>query len=164
MCIRGLLTDRAVRFEVLLHRPTPSAAHLAGSVHVPGRSVAKTVLIRARGGFALAVLPATHRIDTAKLAQILDATNLRLATEAEVEGLFTDCEPGALPPFGHLYGLLTVVDATLAAGSEIVFVANMRHEGIRMRFRDYEAIEGPVRARFASPIAARRPRDHRQAS
>ena len=161
MCIRDFLLARSVRFEVLLHPPSPSAAHLAGSVHVPGRSVAKAVLVRAGAAYALAVLPATHRIDTARLAEALGVDQLRIATEAEVVQIFADCEPGALPPFGRLYGLTTIVDASLAGGSEIVFVGNTRHEGVRMRFKDYEAIETPMRGRFASAITPRRMKKHR---
>ena len=163
MCIRDFLQARSVRFEVFLHAPSHSAAHLAGSVHVSGRSVAKAVLVKSSDAYVLAVLPATHRIETGRLAEVLGVETLRIATEAEVEGVFADCEPGALPPFGRLYGLTTIVDASLSGGADIVFVGNTRHEGVRMRFVDYEAIEAPIKARFASPIAIRRPRSRRQA-
>ena len=163
MCIRDFLQARGVRFEILLHRPSPSAAHLAGSVHVPGRSVAKSVLVRAGDSFALAVLPATHRIDLQRLAEVLEVEDLRIATESEVEAVFDDCETGALPPFGRLYGLTTVLDASVSAGAEIVFVGNTRHEGVRMRFKDYERVEAPVKARFASPIDAPRAKNRLKA-
>ena len=163
MCIRDFLQAHSVRFEILLHAPSHSATHLAGSVHVPGRSVAKSVLIAAGESYALAVLPATHRIDVERLAEVLGVVSVRIATEAEVVVVFADCEPGALPPFGQLYGLRTIVDASLAGGSEIVFVGNTRHEGVRMRFRDYEAVELPVKARFANPTALRRARNRRKA-
>ena len=156
MCIRDYLRSRSVRFQVLLHRPAPSAARMAETVHVPGRTVAKAVLIRAGDAFALAVLPATHRIDLDRLATILGIDDPRISTEAEVMSIFHDCERGALPPFGRLYGLTTLIDTSLAGGSEVVFVANSRHEGIRMRFRDYEALETPMRGRFASMISPSR--------
>ncbi len=158
MCIRDFLKSRSVRFEVFLHRPSHSASHLAESIHVPGRCVAKGVLLRAGDSFALAVLPATHRVDMDRLGAFLGVDDLRIATEAEVERVFADCEPGVLPPFGRLYGLTTIVDTSLSGGSEIVFVANTTYEGVRMRFRDYEAIESPIKARFATAIAPRRPR------
>ena len=163
MCIRDFLQSHSVRFEFLLHRPAHSATHLAGSVHVPGRQVAKAVLIRAGSAFALAVLPATHRVETVRLAEILGVGELRIATEAEAERIFADCEPGALPPFGRLYGLTTIVDATVAGSAEIVFVANTRHEGIRMRYKDYESIESPMRARFATMIDNKALRNDRKA-
>ena len=158
MFIRDFLASHSVRFEVLLHAPSHSATHLAGSVHVPGRSVAKAVLVRAGESFALAVLPSTHRIELDRLAEVLGAPELRIATEAEVEAIFHDCEPGALPPFGRAYGLTTVLDASLSAGAEVAFVGNTRHECIRMRFKDFERIEAPIKARFAAPIDARRPK------
>jgi Ala-tRNA(Pro) deacylase len=164
MSISDYLRSRHISFETLLHQPTPSATKLAQSVHVSGRHVAKAVLIRADHRYVLAVLPATHRIDLPRLAFVLDCPKLRLATEDEVEHVFNDCERGALPPFGRLYGLKTVVDASLAGGSEIVIEGNLRHQGVKMRYRDYEAIEAPLRARFATEIAPRRRRtSHRRA-
>jgi Ala-tRNA(Pro) deacylase len=163
MCIRDFLQARSVRFEVLLHAPAHSAAHRAGSVHVPGRSVAKSVLIKVNDTFALAVLPSTHRIDLDRLAEVFESSSVRIASELEVESIFADCEPGALPPFGRLYGMQTVVDASLSGGSEIVFVGNTRHEGVRMKLKDYELIEAPIKARFASPIATRRVKIRRKA-
>ena len=90
-----------------------------------------------------------------QLSEVLGVPEVRIATEAEVERIFADCEPGALPPFGRLYGLTTVLDLSLALGAEVTFVANMRHEGVRMRFVDYEAIEAPIEARFSVEVAAR---------
>jgi Ala-tRNA(Pro) deacylase len=164
MCIREYLQAQRVPFEVLLHRPTPSATRLAQSVHVPGHRVAKAVLLRAGGGFVLAVLPATHRIVLECLSEVLGIREIRIATEDEVEGVFTDCQRGALPPFGRLYGLATLVDASLAGEVDIVFEGNTRHEGVRMSYRDFEALEAPLRAQFAMAITPRRPRlTHRRA-
>jgi Ala-tRNA(Pro) deacylase len=150
MGIRDYLRGRAVRFEVLLHRPAASATRMAETMHVSGRVVAKGVLVRAGEAYVLAVLPATHRIDLARLAALLGVDEVRIATEPEVMTIFHDCERGALPPFGRLYGLSTIVDVALADGSEIVFVANARHEGVRMGFGDYETLESPMRGRFAT--------------
>ena len=153
----GLSPRHRVRYEAVLHRPAPTASRRAHSVHVPGDQVAKSVLVRADDRFVLAVLPSTHRIDLDRLAAVLEVERVRLATEDELTRVFTDCERGAVPPFGRLYGLATVVDTSLAAWAEIVVEANLRHEDLRLRYRDFEAIEDPVRARFARPIAPRRP-------
>lgn len=160
MSIRDFLRNQSVPFTALLHPPAMSAARRARSVRVPGQQVAKGVLLHANEGYILAVLPSTHRVDLNRLAFVLDrqADDLRIATEDEVETVFADCERGALPPFGHLYGLLTVVDSSLASVGEIVVEGNTRHEGLRLRYRDYEALERPLRARFASPISPRRRR------
>jgi Ala-tRNA(Pro) deacylase len=151
MYIRDFLESRHVWFERLLHCPAPSATKRAQSIHISGRQVAKGVLVKGAHGDVLAVLPATHRVDLDRLAEVLEekSVDLRIATEDEVEQIFADCERGALPPFGQLYGLKTVVDDSLTGASEFVFLSNVRHEGMRMRYRDYEAIEAPVRGRIA---------------
>jgi Ala-tRNA(Pro) deacylase len=148
MLIRDFLESRHIWFQTLLHAPMPTASQRAQSVHVPGRQVAKGVLIRAGESYALAVLPATARIDLARLSKVL-AGPVSIAREDELERVFGDCERGALPPFGRLYGIPTIVDVSLGSGAEIVCVANSRHEGVRLRYRDYEALEAPLRARFA---------------
>ena len=79
-------------------------------------------------------------------------SQVRLATPDEVFGLFPDCEPGVVPPFGRLYGLKTLVDSGLAESPEIIVVANTRHEGLRMFFRDFQTLEEPVRASFTRPF------------
>lgn len=164
MSIREFLQGRRVWFETLLHTPAPTATKLARAIHVPGRCVAKSVLIKSDDNYVLAVLPATSRINLERLGQVIGGHVVRLATEDEAELVFGDCERGALPPFGRLYGLTTLVDASLSGGSEIVFVGNARHEGVRMRYRDYEALESPVRARFAQQTETRRRRlSHRHA-
>ncbi len=164
MTIREFLRSRHVPHETLLHSPSPTAAHLAQSVHVSGGRVAKSVLVRVGTEYVLAVLPATHRIDLIRLGSALQATGLAIASEDELEVVFLDCERGAIPPFGSLYHLRTVVDASLSGGNEIVIEGNSRHEGIRLRYRDFEIVEHPIRTRFADPIAPRRKRSsHRRA-
>lgn len=152
MMIRSYLQEHAVDFDFLLHRPAHSAAHLAGTLHVEGRSVAKGVLVRADDSFVLAVVPATHRIDLNRLAMALGAHDVRIAPESEVERIFNDCEPGALPPFGRLYGLTTILDTDLADRTELTFVANLCHEGVRMRLTDYRALEAPLAGHFSEAL------------
>lgn len=163
MAIRDYLLHRHVPFEVVLHRPAPCASRLAECLHVPGRAVAKGVLLRAGGGYLLAILPATHRVDFTRLRETLGLSQLGLATEDEVAHIFHDCERGALPPFGRLYGLTTVMDPSLAGSSVILVEGNMRHEGLRIRLRDFEAVETPVRVRFATEREPRRRLPHRRA-
>lgn len=164
MSIQDFLLSRHVWFQTVLHPPMPSATKRAQSVHVPGRQVAKGVLVRAGGTYVLAVLPATCRIDMARLSQVLAGVAVALAAEDEIGTIFGDCERGALPPFGRLYGLRTVVDASLSGASEILCAGNARHEGLRLRYRDYEAIEAPIRARFAAASEPKRRRTtHRRA-
>ncbi len=152
------LRSRRVWFEEMLYSPASSSTKRAHSVHVPGRRVAKTVLVEAGDRFVLAVLPSTCRVNLARLGEMLGLsdTDVRLATTDDLIGLFTDCEPGVVPPFGRLYDLETVFDSSLADVDELVFGGNTRHEGLRMRASDYVAIEEPVVGLFAAPIAPRR--------
>jgi Ala-tRNA(Pro) deacylase len=154
MYVFDFLKSQNVWFASILHRPASSSARRASSIHVPGGRVAKTVLVRAGQSYLLAVLPSTSRIDLERLsaAVALPASDVRLASADELREIFADCEPGVVPPFGRLYGLTTVVDSTLAGIPEIVFAANTRHEGLRMQFDDYEALESPLRASFTRPI------------
>jgi Ala-tRNA(Pro) deacylase len=164
MCIREFLESRQVPFETVLHTPAANATRRARSIHVPGRMVAKGVLVRASGHFLLAVLPATHRVDLGRLALVLGVPEVAVATEDDVSRVFGDCERGALPPFGRLYGLRTLVDVSLGGAAEVVLMANLRHEGLRMRYADYEALESPLLARFAAAGPPRGPRtSHRRA-
>jgi Ala-tRNA(Pro) deacylase len=150
------LRTRHVWFETFFHRPASSATRLAGCIHVTGRSVAKSVLIKAGEEFVLAVLPATSRIDVDALASALrvEPEMIRLATAEEIGRTFADCEPGAIPAFGRLYGLRTAVDASLASAGVVAFGTNLRHLGLRMQFRDYEGLEEPLRAEFGQPISS----------
>lgn len=156
MYVEDFLRNQHVWFETLLHQPASSATKLAASMHVPGRVVAKTVLVKAGERFVLVVLPATARIDLdlLGLAIGIDSSELRLANSDEILQMIDDCEPGVIPPFGRLYGLETIMDHSLAENSMIVFGANTRHQGMRMRLSDYEALERPMRAMFGEPIVA----------
>jgi Ala-tRNA(Pro) deacylase len=151
MRLDEFLTGRGVAYERLHHRPAYSANRVAQALHVPGREVAKAVLLRTGRGYALAVLPATRRVDLRRLGEDLWGEEVEVASEAEVGRVFPDCEAGAMPPFGSLYHLPTVVDESLAEDEQIVFEAQTHAEAIRMAYRDYEALEHPIRGHFTSP-------------
>jgi Ala-tRNA(Pro) deacylase len=121
---------------------------------VPGHDVVKSVLVKARETFVLAVLPATHIIDLARLSQALgfDPDKANLASGCEIEAVFRNCEWGTIPPFGRLYELETVADASLRGAGVVAFGTSARHVGVRMHFRDYESLEQPSWADFAFPI------------
>src|SRR5262249_3923503 len=105
----------------------------------------------------LAVLPAALRVDLAAVSEQLGLP-VRLGGEHEVVRLFNDCEWGAVTPFGHLYGLTTLLDTSFAPDSTIVFEAGRHAEAIRMTCRDLERLEQPRRLRLACPLDRRPPR------
>ena len=151
MKVQELLQERDVSFEVTPHRATYDAQRMAQALHVHGQDVAKTVLLRANGGYRyiVAVLPATKRIDLELAGGALGGSKLELATELEIAEHCPDCEIGALPPFGSEYGMKTLVDESLCEDEEIVFEGNTHEEAIRMKFSDYRQLEQPLIVRFA---------------
>ncbi len=151
MKINEFLSNRHVQFERMPHPTTYSANRVAQTLHVSGREMAKTVVLRTGHGYALAVLPASHRIDLERLRQALQEEQVEMATEEEMDRIFPDCETGAMPPFGSLYHLPTVVDDALTRDERIVFEAQNHQEAICMAYRDYEALEHPRHGCFAVP-------------
>jgi Ala-tRNA(Pro) deacylase len=150
MRVHQFLRGRGVSFERLRHcPPTYDAQRLAETLHVPGDTVAKTVLLRVNGGYAFAVLPATHLIDMAAIREVLPSSDVRLAREREFAEIFPDFEFGALPPFGSKYGLRTLVDAALTKVDQIVFQGNTHDEAIRMKYADFERLEHPIVTTFS---------------
>lgn len=152
MNVREFLTAKRVPYEALDHPVTYDAQRLAQTLHVPGQQVAKTVLLRADGGYSyiVAVLPATKTVDFSQVSSALGGSKIELATELEIQQHCPDCEMGALPPFGTQYGMKTLVEESLAQDESIVFEGNTHHEAFRMRYADFQRIEQPLVAQFAA--------------
>ena len=151
MNVQEYLRTHDVQYDVIPHRSTYDAQRMAQTLHVPGREVAKTVLLRADQGFTyiVAVLPATKNVDLTAAGRALGGSKLELATEVEIQEHCPDCEMGVLPPFGSQYGMKTIVDKSLTEDEEIVFEGNSHHEAIRMKYTDFHHLEEPLVAAFA---------------
>lgn len=142
--LQSLLIRERVEYEVIPHREVYTAQEVAQATHVRGRQLAKVVLVRAdHGRYLMAVLPASEHADLDLLAHIAGHKHLTLATEGEIRKVFPDCEPGAMPPFGSLYGLPVYLDACLAREEDITFQAGNHHEVVRIPFAVYERLAGP---------------------
>ena len=150
MNVAEFLTKQNIVFDLLPHRDTYDAQRMAATLHVSGREVAKTVLLRADSGYTyvVAVLPANKAIDFELVAEILGGAKVELASEIEIGEHCPDCEFGALPPFGSRYGMKTLVDESLLEDDEIVFEGNTHHEAIRMKLQDFRDIEQPLTGQF----------------
>lgn len=148
MRVPDYLNQERVCFETLWHPPAFTATKRAKYLHVPGRQMAKSVLMVGPQGMFLAVLPATHHIDTEALARA-EQGPVRLATEDEMAEVFRDCEWGVAVPFGTLYGIATVLDESLSPDDCIVFEGHQHGEAVRLRCSDFERLERPRRLRFA---------------
>lgn len=147
--LRRFLDEQHADYQVLPHREAFTAQEVAGASHVPGREVAKVLVVReSGGGYLMLVLPAPCRVDLAALGTATGKRKLALASEVEFERLFPDCETGAMPPFGNLYGLPVYIDACFAGAEEIVFQAGNHHEVVRMRYPEYARLVKPIAGEF----------------
>jgi Ala-tRNA(Pro) deacylase len=146
--VRAFLDSRGVKYVTIRHSPAFTAAEVAASAHVAGRDFAKTVMVWIGGHLAMVVLPASRRIVLHDLRELLESPEARLATEVEFRDDFPDCELGAMPPFGNLYGLPVYIAASLAAESEIAFNAGSHTEIIKMAYADFEDLVKPTVLEF----------------
>lgn len=152
--LKDYLDKENVTYQHEVHRTAYTAQEVAAEEHVPGKIVAKVVVIKIEDQFAMAVLPATERVDLAALKAALATQEIRLATEFEFTGLFPDCDVGAMPPLGNLYGLPVYVEEALTADSEIVFNAGTHQDTIRMKYADFARLAQPRIFSFALGHAA----------
>ncbi len=154
MRIQDFLRQKRVPFEVLTHPATFDSQHMAHELHVSGHDVAKTVLLRCEGqpAYAVAVLPASKKIDLAKAARALGSNQAELASENEMQAKCPDCELGALPPFGSCYGIATLADESLGTHKQIVFEGDTHQESLRMEYEDFFQVERPLVAAIAATV------------
>ena len=147
--LKKFLDEKGVNYKTIKHPEAFSAQEVAASIHVPGKEMAKVVILKGDDKYFMSVLPASYIVITDVLKKILNVKNLRLATEEEFENLFPDCEVGAMPPFGNLYNVDVYMDKTLSQNKEIVFLAGSHMESIRIKYNDYVALVKPIIVEFA---------------
>src|SRR3989338_10514307 len=119
--LRTFLAESKIRYTVARHPVAYTAQEIAAAQHVPGRQLAKSVLVNTDSGPVLVVLPAIHLIDLKKLKTALRAKQLSIAKETDIKQQFPDIEVGAMSPFGNLYGVPVIVDRELGEAEEVVF-------------------------------------------
>jgi len=141
--LKKFLDSHDVKYVSISHSPAYSAQTVAESAHIPGKELAKTVIVRIDDKFAMAVLPASCRVHLGHLKMAVSASHVELATETELENLFPDCEKGAMPPFGNLYDMDVYVAEQLAEDEEIAFSAGSHTELVRMSYKDFESLVTP---------------------
>jgi Ala-tRNA(Pro) deacylase len=133
-----------VPFEVQRHPFAYTAHAVAASERLQANQMAKVVMVVADGVLAMLVVPSSCKVDEAATAATLDVQDVRLAGEQEFQHAFPDCDLGAMPPFGNLYGIPVYVDVALAEEQTIVFNAGTHTETISLRFADFERLVEPV--------------------
>jgi Ala-tRNA(Pro) deacylase len=147
--LKDFLDGEGVKYTVISHSPAYTAQEIAASAHVPGKNMAKTVMVKIDGEMAMAVLPASHGIDFEQLRQVAYAESADLAKEEEFRDLFPDCELGAMPPFGNLYGMKVFVEQSLSEDDEIAFNAGSHKELVRVSYDDFARLVDAKVARFS---------------
>lgn len=142
--LKEYLEESRVPYTHCTHRLAYTAQEVAAAQHVPGREMAKTIVLQADSQFIMVILPAVMKINLKALRDELPFKHLQLATEREFAQLFPDAEIGAMVPFGNLYNLPVYVDKSLARDEEIVFNAGTHVDTIRIKYRDFERLVHPA--------------------
>jgi Ala-tRNA(Pro) deacylase len=147
--LREFLDKNNVKYVVISHSLAYTAQEIAARAHIPGKELAKTVIVNLDGKLHMAVLPASNQIELPALKAATGATSARLASEIEFKDNFPDCAVGAMPPFGNLYGITVFVDESLTADKEIAFNACSHNELIRLAYEDFVRLTQPRVLKFA---------------
>ena len=155
--LKELLQTSKVRYTAMKHPVVYTAQEIAAAQHVPGRQLAKCVLVIADKKPVLAVLPAIHLIALSKLKGVLKAKKLSIGREADIRQYFPDVEVGAMSPFGNLYGVPVIVDEVLAEAGDIVFNAGSHTDTIKMSYADFRRLVKPKVGSFGQPFVTKKP-------
>jgi len=147
--LKEFLKGHNITYKTISHSQAFTAQEIAASSHIPGRELAKTVMVKIDGTMAMAVVPASYRIDFALLKSAAGASKVELATENDFKDIFPGCEVGAMPPFGNLYGMDVYVAESLAKDGDIAFNAGSHTELVTVSYKDFETHVKPKVAKFS---------------
>jgi len=143
--LKKFLDQNRIKYSVISHSTAYTALEVAELAHISGRAIAKTVIVKADGRKMMVVLPASEYIDLDRLQEVLGVERIELANEDDFADMFPDCEIGAMPPFGNLYGVEVYVESSLAEDAVIAFNAGNHRELIKMSFDDFDRLIKPKR-------------------
>lgn len=144
--LEGYFREEGVRYDVQEHRTAYTAQQVAATEHVPGRMFAKVVMARADGDLVMLVVPAPSMVDLEKVAGVLGGADVRLADETDFAPSFPDCAPGAMPPFGNLYGVPVYVDTDMSRAEQVVFQAGTHDLTMSVAYPAFERLAQPTAA------------------
>jgi Ala-tRNA(Pro) deacylase len=152
--LKEYLDKHNIKYVAISHSPAYTAQGIAALTHIPGKELAKTVIVKLDGKLAMAVLPASFHVDLVLLKKATKAKAVELASENEFKDQFPECETGAMPPFGNLYDVDVFADESLAKDKEIAFNACSHRELIRLAWEDFEKLVEPRIIRFSTKRTA----------
>ncbi len=151
--LKEFLDRERVKYVAISHSTAYTAQEVAASAHIPGQELAKTVMATLDGKLAMAVLPASYKVDLDALKKATGAEQIELANEQAFRAQFTECEVGAMPPFGNLYDVPVYVDQSLTRDEVIAFNAGSHTELIKLAYKDFERLVEPTVLKFAAQQA-----------
>ena len=147
--LKDFLDSNTIKYVSISHSTAYTAQEVAASSHIPGKELAKTVMVKIDGNMSMAVLPSPFNVDFERLKEALGSGNVELAGEDEFKGMFPECDPGAMPPFGNLYSMDVYVAEKLSDNEMIAFNAGTHTEVIRLSYSDFERLVQPKKLRFS---------------
>lgn len=149
--LKDYLDENNIKYVVISHSSAFTALEVAASAHLPGKELAKTVMVKIDGKMAMVVLPSSYKIDFDLLKDVTNAEQIELAEEDEFSSLFPNCQVGTMPPFGNLYDMDVYVAEALTKAEEIAFAAGSHSELIKLAYADFEKLVKPVVKQFSLP-------------
>jgi Ala-tRNA(Pro) deacylase len=147
--LKDFLDKSKVKYVAVSHSEAFTAQEIAASANIPGKELAKTVMVKLDGKMAMAVLPASCMVDFDLLKKASGAKKAELAGEKDFKDMFPECDVGAMPPFGNLYEMEVFAAESLAEEEEIAFNAGSHTELIRLAYKDFERLVEPKVVKFS---------------
>ena len=147
--LREYLDSQGIKYVAIPHQVAYTARQTAAVTHIPNKELAKTVILKIDGLLAMAVLPASNEVDLSLLRAAIGANNVSLAKETEFKDQFPECEIGAMPPFGNLYGMAVYVDESLTKDKDIAFNAGSHNELLQVCYADFARLVKPTVLKFS---------------
>jgi len=152
--LKDFLDSHNIKYVTISHSRAYTAQEIASLAHIRGDEFAKTVIVRIDGELVMAVLPASYQVDLALLKVAANGKKIALASETDFRDRFPECDVGAMPPFGQLYGMPVFVDESLTRDKEIAFNAGTHHELVRISYADFARLVQPKVASFSTAADA----------
>jgi Ala-tRNA(Pro) deacylase len=148
--LEEFLDGKGINYVRITHSTAYTAQETAARAHVPGKGLAKTVILKVDGKMMMAILPASRKLDLDLLKEAVGANKVEIANETEFKDMFPDCDIGAIPPFGNLYGMDEISEKILAENEEIAFNAGSHTELVKLSYKDFLELVKPKVASFSS--------------
>ncbi len=148
--LRQFLDENGVKYIVITHSKAFTSQGIAATAHISGNELAKAVMLKKDGELCMAVLPASKQVNLAVFAKLTNSKDVSLASEREFKDRFPDCEVGAMPPFGNLYGVPVYADTSLARDKEIAFNSGSHLELVKLAYSDFERLVKPTIVDFST--------------